>query len=220
MLAYAQRVAAAPHGPGSRFLQAVTAELREAENAGQFPDDILDGYDLVRRRAEQAGVDDRHVADAYVASRAVLGSDDAAIEAPEGLGAVLDELSAHARIVLVTNAPDTSLDAALDALGLRGRFDETHPSAGKPDGLFDLAEQWLAAGRLLSVGDIWVNDLEPVHRLGGDTALVGTRPGDAHPTFHANTLPGLYPDLRRWAAAEQNPILPHPDTTETESIPS
>lgn len=210
VLAYARRIAEAAGRdalPG-----AVAAELDDADRARRFPRGVLDGYDLVRRRAEAAGVEARVIEAAYLASRASLGTDEAPVGVPEGLPSLLDALAEHARLVLVTNAPDTSLDRALDALGLRGRFHETHPSAGKPDGLRPLARRWLAAGRLLSIGDIWVNDLEPVHELGGDTALIGAVPPGAAPTFRGDTLPDLYPDLLRWAtgadpAASAEPIL-------------
>nr|WP_316304637.1 hypothetical protein [Clavibacter michiganensis] len=53
-----------------------------------------------------------------------------------------------------------------------------------------------------SVGDLWVNDLEPAHARGFSTALVG--PGssdDARPTFRAATVADLYDDIDAWLDA-------------------
>lgn len=105
-----------------------------------------------------------------------------------------------ARAVLVTNAPDIRLGAALAQLGLAGAFDDVFAAAGKPEGLADLARPWCADGPVLSVGDIWRNDLAPVHALGATTALVGSpRPGE-EPTMHAPTLAELLPRLAAWTA--------------------
>ncbi|OUD86718.1 hypothetical protein BC477_01895 [Clavibacter michiganensis subsp. michiganensis] len=75
------------------------------------------------------------------------------------------------------------MDAVLDRV-------DPGPAAGLP------------AARLLSVGDLWVNDLEPAHARGFSTALVG--PGssdDARPTFRAATVADLYDDIDAWLDA-------------------
>ncbi|GGH34434.1 hypothetical protein GCM10010921_02140 [Microbacterium album] len=218
VLAYArhvERVLGAARG----FELRVAAEIVTAEERGAYPVSVLDGYDLVRQHALAAGATDEQIELAYRASRSQLGSGQAPVAVPRGIAALLEELRGRVRVALVTNAPATGLDGVLDALGLGGGFHEVHASAGKPAGLRELAAAWLAEGRVLSIGDIWVNDLEPVHALGGDTALVGSPPDGATPTFAGQNLPALYPDIRRWASSAPDHDLPssHPATSnETE----
>ena len=177
--------------------------------------EITDSYHLVRVLAEAQGVNADTIQAAYFRSREKLATEDAPIHAPKNLAEMLREIrdvhGGNVRIALVTNAPDTRLTEALEALGLSGLFDEVHASARKPAGMGELAQGWLNEGRVLSVGDIWVNDLEPVHNLGGDTALIASRIGDTTPTFFYEDITRLYPDLQAWLVNEpsltnQNPI--------------
>ncbi|MCG2801375.1 MAG: hypothetical protein L6311_04655 [Cellulomonas sp.] len=123
--------------------------------------------------------------------------------APDGLAELLRLLRTHATVVLATNAPDIRLEAALDHLGLTDGFDEVISSAAKPamvPALLDRVEaRHAGATRVLSVGDVWANDLAPVHARGYATALVGEVPPGAEPTFHARDLPSLYPSITHWA---------------------
>ena len=188
---------------------AATLEKRVAEQLDTAPGRIcavdapLDGYDVVRRLSMELGATTEQLDHAYQMSRTLLGTTAAPIEAPLGLAAFLAELAPLANLVLVTNSPATNLQESLHALGLHRYFAQVIHSAGKPAGMRAIASEWLVFGRLLSVGDIWENDLEPVAELGGATALIGTPPARADPTFFASTLPELYGEIRRWALAEQ-----------------
>lgn len=186
----------------TRFVAAVAAGLRDVGG----PDGAVDGYALVQRLAVQHRVPERLVSAAFLASRAELGGPHAPVVAPAGLGCFLRGLAGLATRVLVTNSPDVRIPEALAALGIAGAFDEVVTGAGKPAGMgevLDRVDPGPAAGpptaRLLSVGDLWVNDLEPAHARGFSTALVG--PGasaDDRPTFRAATVAGLYADIRAW----------------------
>jgi len=101
--------------------------------------------------------------------------------------------------ILVTNAPGIRIDEALEALGLAGLFDRVITDAGKPSGLDEVLAELPADARLLSIGDIWRNDLAPAHARGHQTALVGDFPdGNAQPTYRAADFSELIPQLEEW----------------------
>ena len=166
-----------------------------------------DGYAAVAALASELAVSDADRNAAYLESRTAVHAGEVPIFAPPGLRALLTEAREHARVVLVTNAPEHGVASLLDILGLQGLFDGVHGDAGKPAGMTSIVDALLAdAGlsstpeRLLSVGDIWANDLAPAAARGCVTALVdrhGT--GDGTPTHRAATLVELYPAITAWA---------------------
>ncbi|MDQ1216965.1 FMN phosphatase YigB (HAD superfamily) [Microbacterium arborescens] len=197
VLAYARAVAVASGAP-DRFLARVDDGLRGRPTGHGAP---LDAYDVIRLVAEDAGVGAEALSRAYLDSRALLGTDLAPVQAPVGLAAAATRLPAEC--VLVTNAPAIRVAETLDALGLGEAFARIVTDAGKPAGLERLLDAPdVRDRRVLAVGDIWRNDLEPAHRRGHDTALVGPwTDAAASPTFHADTLTELLPRIEAWAAA-------------------
>lgn len=189
VLAYAQHVASGLDD--DTFLD----DIREVLAA--VGDDSLDGYDAVRRVAEARGADARLLSTAYLASRAQLGTPAAPITAPDGLIGFLE--SADAERVLVTNAPAIRIAEALEVLGLDGLFDRIVTDARKPKGMAAVLAELPADARVLSIGDIWHNDLAPAHARGHATALIGGFPdADATPTFRAAEFSTLVPQLEAW----------------------
>lgn len=226
VLAYAEQVAArlAP-GLGDGFRAAVAAGLHGHTGASSpSAADAVDDYDLVRQVAVAHGADASVLSAAYLASRELLATEHAVISAPvltqprgartpggDDLASWLRRLSTQAYLVLATNAPATGLDRALAVLGVTDIFDEVRTSVGKPAGMHALVDEMLARGPVLSVGDVWRNDLEPVWVRGAATALL-TRGGhgDARATYSAGTLDGLVPGITAWAAASRTaPQAPH-----------
>ena len=199
VLAYA-RCAAAALSPerAAEFLVAVDLALDHAPS-GQLPGTgAIDGYDLVRLLSAEYGVDPATLGGAYLASRELLASDDAPVVAPQGLPEFLAFARDHANIVLATNAPDIRVTEAVAALGLTGLFDAVYTSVGKPGGLDPVLDDWLPAGELLSIGDVWVNDLAPAAARGALTALVGSPDAAASPSYRADHLHELYPVIAAW----------------------
>ena len=204
---YARFVAAGLE-PGERpaFLVGIEAGL-----SGMLPGDLdpLDGYDLVRLLSTPFAVTDAAHSAAYASSRAELASAAAPVIAPFGLAGFLAGARPRARLVLATNAPETRIAEALDSLGLTGAFDAVHTAVGKPAGLDEILDELLAgsivedpAAALVSIGDIWANDLDPAYRRGATTALVGLRAdAGATPTMCAASLEELYPGLMAWLAS-------------------
>lgn len=221
MMAYATAVATELDELRSRaFLATVRAELTAAGTAGHgrpvegvVP---IDGYDLIRILAVAEGVEEQRLSTAYLASRHLLATDDAAVHSPLGLAGFLAEAKEHANLILATNAPDIRINEALASLGLDGSFHRIVTNVGKPAGLNALLDELLAASDsadgLLSIGDVWVNDLAPVSARGGLTALVGAAaaaaPHDATPTFLATSLSELYPDILAWLRGDTSSTGP------------
>jgi FMN phosphatase YigB (HAD superfamily) len=165
------------------------------------PGDHADGYVAV---AELAGP---HVApavlgEAYAESRRALAAGTLDIATPAGLPAFLASLEGRARRVLVTNAPDVGVTESLHVLGLTAVIDAVHTGAAKPAGFPPLLAELLAgapAGALLSVGDVWVNDIEPPLEAGCATAYLARSAHDTRPAhLRALALPDLYTAIDAW----------------------
>lgn len=207
VLAYAREVASILPAPdGTLLVETVETGLEEWSSVdGVVP---LDGYDLVRILATRAGVGPDVLGAAYLRSRELLAGPHAPVVAPDGLAELLRELREEATVVLATNAPDIRLRVALEGLGLADGFDEVVASAAKPGMLPTLLDrieaEHIGATRVLSIGDVWANDLAPVHARGHSTALVGEVPPGAEPTFHARDLPSLYPSIASWTHATRH----------------
>lgn len=171
-------------------------------------DGSIDGYNAAERLANTLAVPSERIAEAYRASRADLADGLISTRAPEGFVSFLAAFPASAHRVLVSNSPANGLMEQLDKLELTRSFDEVVTSANKPNGLTAIAERVLnergiGADRLISVGDIWVNDLAPVAYLGGATALIDRMPvpEGADPTVRAPHIEELYPWLLEWASS-------------------
>lgn len=232
------------HGPIRSYARCIAASLPTTEAASflsRFDDALsappaplngawpIDGYDLVRLIAEQYDVTGAARSSAYLASRQELATTAAPITSPAGLADFLAEARSSSYLVLATNAPEIRLAEALDSLGLAGAFDVVHTSVGKPAGFGPLLDSLLAtlpvgatSAGLTSVGDVWENDLEPAHRRGASTALVGTRlPPTATPTYRAEHLHELYPALRAWLESDPAAsFLPLHHTALTDVLPT
>jgi FMN phosphatase YigB (HAD superfamily) len=169
-------------------------------------DGAIDGYYAAQQLARLLGVTPEHIDAAYRASRADLADGLISTHAPEGFASFLAAFPASVHRVLVSNSPENGLREQLEKLELTRSFDEVVTSANKPAGLPAIVgrildEQGVAADRLLSVGDIWVNDLAPVAVLGSATALIDRMPvpEDAAPTVRAPHIEELYPWFLEWA---------------------
>ncbi|WP_010204237.1 HAD family hydrolase [Salinibacterium sp. PAMC 21357] len=196
IIAYARAIASdlTPRA-SEKFLRDVDiALLREP---GHSFSDAADGYELVRLVSETLPLaPDAHNA-AYLASRQLLATDSAPVAAPEGLADFLKAAREHATIILATNAPDIRIAETLDTLGISEYFDHVYTGLGKPAGLEAVLDEWMPSGPLLSIGDIWANDLEPAFRRGAATAFLSDIP-HPHADFTAATLGELYEAFNSW----------------------
>lgn len=164
-----------------------------------------DGYALVADWAAAHGVAEEVRAAAYAASRAALHAGEASVTAPPGLADLLRRRPQDVRCVLVTNAPVDGIEPVLERLGLAGLLDEMIGDARKPAGMPEVLGRVLGglpAERLLAVGDVWRNDLEPAAAVGAATAFIDRFGlGEGTPTFRARTLEDLLPAIEGWWSA-------------------
>lgn len=176
---------------------------------------LQDGYQLVQLLAVQAGLSNEDAGHAFRAARRELvgrGLQHTDLHAPEGAVELLEELRGRrCAIVLVTNSPEEGFGVWLQALGLQGSFDAVINSAQKPFGMPEAvqrARQAVSASApeqsILSVGDIWANDLAHVAELGGETILIdrfGTGLGE--PAHRVRSFAEADPMIRRWSGWTQ-----------------
>ncbi|MER3390099.1 MAG: hydrolase [Microcella sp.] len=203
VLAYAVEVARAVGEPESGILTPLEAFL-SGEARGLLAG-CADGYSAVARWAGAHGLEPRQMGAAYHASREALESGAVDVRTPVGLEDFLQGFDDWER-VLVTNAPTAGTELLVERLGLAPLLDRVIGDAGKPDGL----RRFIAPGsdgdprlrgRILSIGDIWRNDLEPVAHA-ATTALIERHPQpDARPTFRAARIEELYGRIAHWRAS-------------------
>ncbi|MGM1017854.1 MAG: HAD family hydrolase [Actinomycetota bacterium] len=195
--AFARAVSTAAEDP--TFVDRAMAAL-DAFERGET--DARDGYDVISTLAAGQGVTADVLEGAYQSSRALLGSEHAAIAPPTGLADFLNRIHEHVRVVLATNAPGAGIRPVLDGWGVTDLFDDLHFTVGKPTGLVPIIRAALSDGPVLSVGDIFEFDLAPAAELGAATALVGATAerSPAPVTMRGRTIADLYGDIEAWAA--------------------
>jgi phosphoglycolate phosphatase-like HAD superfamily hydrolase len=159
---------------------------------------------------------------AYQASRGALAGRALDIATPAGLPGFLAALDGRARRVLVTNAPATGIAESLDVLGLTDVIDEVRTNAGKPAGFAALLPDLLRGAppeTLMSVGDIWVNDIAPALAQGCATAFVTGARHDVERPAHlrADHLPDLYAAIAAWV--DDPAELPRPSSLSQATAP-
>lgn len=169
-------------------------------------DGAQDGYHAVQRLACSVGVSAEDLTTAYLSSRSRFEAGEGRTWVPDGLLKELAQVSRHGvRTVLVTNAPLPGVQAFADRTGLAEHLDVVVADADKPVGMGPLLDRLLQEGghpptRLLSVGDVWANDIAPALERGCVAAFVDRFGLAADPAVaSAPTVQGLYPALRRWA---------------------
>lgn len=216
-LLYARRVAGLTDAPEA-LLGAAEAFLghRLPESAPKTLTGAQDGYEAVRILGLAAGVSEEELSAAYLWSRAAMSEQPGDIRTPEGLTDLLGGIDAHR--VIVTNAPGDGLDAILEHLGVREVVDEVRTDALKPTRMITHLDAFLAAAGaadrpqwLMSVGDIWRNDLAPAVERGCVAAYVDAfdrRQGPAH--LRAGSFVDLYAAVSDWSNDPSAFIAAHP----------
>lgn len=216
-LLYAAQVAAHTDSPEALV---ATAEAflgqRLPEDAPKTLTGAQDGYEAVKILGLAAGVTEEQLSAAYVSSRAMMSERPGDIRAPEGLVDLLAGIDAHR--VILTNSPGSGLDAILEHLGLRDVVDEVRTDALKPTRMIGHLDTFLEAFGtvdtpewLMSVGDIWRNDLAPAVERGCVAAYVDAfdrRQGPAH--LRAGSFVDLYAAVSDWSNDPSAFIAAHP----------
>lgn len=197
------------------FLASLTRFLNGSAGARETPplNAALDGYQAVETLAASFGVPRTDVDAAYLKSRENLRAPDHIAPASGATGDLLAEVRDRAKIVVVTNAPEVGVRPLLARLGVAEYVDEIITHANKPAGLGAIIDRLLAESgapdepcRLLSVGDIWPNDLAVPYARGCVTAYVDRfgRPR-AEADASAERLDDLLDFIRGWAGHPATP---------------
>ncbi|GAB3557207.1 HAD family hydrolase [Spelaeicoccus albus] len=182
---------------------AIRARLAEFLDGCTDAPRYKDGYSAVAElTADIVDADDRQ--EAYRESRAALATGlSAGVSAPEGLHEFLTDVGELADRALVTNAPLDGVKETLSSLGLTDVIDSIHPESHKPEGLPALLSEFAGdrdPALLMSVGDVYDNDIAPAYAFGSATAYIDRwshHTGPSH--LHAATFTDLYPAIRSWA---------------------
>lgn len=128
---------------------------------------IGDWWGLPDALAAHYGVRRDERAQAFLATRACMDSDSFPLQREPGLYELLHALhAARWRLVAMSNSPAETTHAVIRKLGLHDCFTLIAPASQKPRGLTHFLEQAGAPGRILSIGDNYVNDIEPALRAG------------------------------------------------------
>ncbi|NDK31510.1 HAD family hydrolase [Nesterenkonia haasae] len=188
-----------------------TAPSPDAGKAHPLAWPLQDGYQLVQLLANQSGLTQTEAGQAFRQARrnlvgGGLGSTD--LHCPPEAPALLQELrGSGVTAVLATNAPEEGFDTWLHALGLQDSFDAVINSAQKPFGMpltleraRHISPQPISAKDILSIGDIWANDLAHVEALGGHTILIDRFcTGLGNPDVRVAAFAESLGAIRRWA---------------------
>jgi FMN phosphatase YigB (HAD superfamily) len=140
----------------------------------------------------------RAYGDAFARTRAFMLSDACELEMPEGLRELLERVAERARRVLVTNTPSFGVVPLLERLDLLGSFDEISCDSAKPR-RFDIRLRafadvnGLARRDVLSIGDHFVNDIQPALDAGCTAAYVD--PFGVGPSGRAHLEAARFEDL-------------------------
>lgn len=200
VLAYARGISIEVEARVAAFL----ADPDAAIAADPVLADAQDGYQATARISRSLGLSRKQTQPAFLASRAELAGP--GVSVPPGLSDLLASLASYR--VIVTNSPVIGIPEALIRLGLGEHIDGIITDAHKPDGMKRHVNQLLdnhglhhTPQHLMSVGDIWRNDLAFAYERGCVTAYVdrfARHQGPAH--LRAADLPSLYDSIRQWAS--------------------
>ncbi|MGC8634713.1 MAG: HAD family hydrolase [Candidatus Limnocylindrales bacterium] len=187
------------------FLSAVRAYLagqRWRVLGGAVPPD--DGWAAVARFGAAHGLDPAFRQRAFFAARERVAAGAVRMDVPDGLLEFLAWSRQWCTVVLASNSPGWSVEPVLDRLGFAPLLDDVACDAGKPDSLVGLIEGWIGRfrvprGRVMSVGDHYRNDIDPVARAGWFTTYLSPWrwvPGPC--SLVGTTMEEVLPELRAW----------------------
>ena len=168
-----------------------------------------DGWEAAVVLAGGEGGASRAYGDAFASTRAFMLTDACDLEVPEGTPELLERVAGRARRVLVSNTPAYGVLPLLERLGVSGLFDEIACDSAKPNGfavrLRALADGFgLPSRAVLSIGDHFVNDIEPALAAGCTTAYLdpfGVGP-HGRADLEATRFEDLLDPIEEWVEAQ------------------
>lgn len=141
------------------------------ERAGRFL--MGDCWSLLAALAGHHGVTEAARQEAFAATRAYMSTPECSLVPETCLLPTLRALQAEGKtLVAMTNAPEATARDVLERLGLAACFTSVVPMANKPLGLTGYLSGVDDPEHALSVGDHYVNDIEPALVAGGQALYI------------------------------------------------
>lgn len=127
-----------------------------------------DRWGLLGSLAARYGVTTQQRDTAFLATRDFMGTPEGRLREERGLRPVLEALRRSGqRLIAMSNSPAATVDDVFGQLGVRDCIDLIISDAHKPRGLQEYLERQTEPESTLSVGDNYVNDIEPALEAGG-----------------------------------------------------
>ncbi|MGC8489697.1 MAG: HAD family hydrolase [Clostridia bacterium] len=163
-----------------------------------------DYWEAMRRLADPFHLERQVFRDAFMKTRVYMMTDDCRLEVPSTLLPFLIRVRQRVVVVLASNSPEEACVPLLEKLGLGDAFDAIRPGARKPAGLLPIIDGLVTrfsipAGRVLSVGGHYVNDIAPARETGYRTAYI--TPTDYFPgpvDIAGRQLEDVLPAVEAW----------------------
>ncbi len=200
-LHYAQGIAETLEEPA----RAPYVEAMERYLSGAGGVEASDGWEAAVVLAGGGRGASRAYGDAFARTRVFMLSDACELEVPDGLRELLERVGDRARRVLVTNTPSFGVMPLLERLDLLGSFDEISCDSAKPN-RFEIRLRafadvnGVAPQNVLSIGDHFVNDIQPALNAGCTAAYVdpfGVGPA-GRAQLEAPRFEDLLEPIERW----------------------
>ncbi len=175
----------------------------EAYLQGDLPMEANDYWEATVELALPYGLDSQGAMAAFVETRAYMNDAGCPLDVPQELRDFLAEYQGRAILAVASNSPDEAAIPLMRRLDLLGYFDSITTAAGKPAGLMAAAQTaWGGeppAHRVVSVGDHYINEIQPALAQGWDAVHINPRgqcPGPS--SFQARNIEAALPFLREW----------------------
>jgi FMN phosphatase YigB (HAD superfamily) len=123
---------------------------------------------------------------AFMATRAYMAGDAFRLYLPDGMDECLHSLRARGlKLIAMSNSPVESVHDVFDELGIRQYFSVVMGDSGKPVGLKNWFSDIDGPDLVLSVGDNYVNDIEPALKAGAEALYIDRHATDLGSEYDA-----------------------------------
>lgn len=152
------------------YPQSITVNLDQMLSIGDLwwvPSSIARHYGLSNEQSYEA----------FLETRRYMMSPEFQMNPVRGLRESIEKWKRNCQIVLMTNSPKPDSEAILKKLNLHDLFDHKVFEARKPTMTKDHIEEiqlkyGVAFSEILSIGDNWMNEIQPAQQLGCKTLLI------------------------------------------------
>jgi FMN phosphatase YigB (HAD superfamily) len=163
---------------------------------------IGDFWGLADALAAHYGLQRAQRAAAFMATRAYMDGPEFPMAPAPGLVDALQHLCGRGiALVAMTNSPPDTTRAILHKLGIWDLFAQVQTMARKPDGMRMFLAEQADPARVLSVGDNFINEIEPALQAGGAALYIdrfATGLGEGQPRCaRVGSIPEMADWLRR-----------------------